>query len=145
MQATVGVGSWRHARDFFAKSGRGTALAVRKGERFLATMHPSSIAHFERMLQEDPANPVFHYMMGNELRKLALLDQAVDAFRRALHLKIDHLGVYLVLSETLEALGRFEEAIEALETGIEEAKRRDYELAQLHLRGCLDQLRMRRG
>jgi tetratricopeptide (TPR) repeat protein len=108
-------------------------------------MHPSSIAHFERMLQEEPANPVFHYMMGNELRKLALLDQAVDAFRKAVQLRIDHLGVYLVLSETLEALGRFEEAIEALETGIEEAKRRDYELAELHLRGCLEQLRMRRG
>lgn len=113
------------------------------GKEDLRTVHPSRVTHLERLLRETPTNPILYSMLGTELRKLSLHDQAIEAFRRAIDLQVDHLGVYLALAETLEEIGCIQDAREALLQGLSKAMKRNHELAVIHFTGVLERLRAR--
>lgn len=76
------------------------------------------LATFQQMVEKNPSNPLARFGLANELLKAQRWGEAVD-----------HLQVYLAsyddegngwgrLAEALAALGRRDEAVTALDTGI---------------------------
>jgi predicted Zn-dependent protease len=75
------------------------------------------------MLAQDPKDPTLHYMLGNEFFKAQMYEDAVAMFRGYLNLADDEGAVYRVLAQSLEKLGRMEEARQAYREGVAAATR----------------------
>jgi Flp pilus assembly protein TadD len=86
-------------------------------------MMASRIDALQSMLAQDPRDSTLHYMLGNEYFKAQMYEEAVTAFRRYLELADDEGAVYRLLAQSLEKLGRVEEARQAYRDGVAAATR----------------------
>lgn len=103
-------------------------------------MTASRLDTFRAMVARSPANPLARFGLANELLKAELWEEARE-----------HLGAYLAafddegngygrLAQACEALGRTEEAREALRRGIAAANRFGHPGLASELAGRLDDL-----
>ena len=92
------------------------------------------------MLTQDPNNVLVRYGLAMEQVNSGDLAQAVDEFRGLLRLKPDYAAAYYHCAQTLEKLGRFEEAREMYEEGIEVTARIGDRHTQSELQAALDLL-----
>lgn len=73
------------------------------------------------LLDLDPTDPFLHYGIAMELLGLGDDSGAVAAFRELERLNPDYVPTYLMLGQTLQRLGRVDEAITALRDGVKVA------------------------
>jgi len=86
-------------------------------------MAESRIQLFKKMLKDDPNNTTVRFGLANELLKLDRLEEATEELRTYLGQSDDQGNGYGKLAQTLERLGRIDEAREAYQQGIAAATR----------------------
>ncbi|HJU88736.1 MAG TPA: tetratricopeptide repeat protein [Gemmatimonadaceae bacterium] len=86
-------------------------------------MTSSRLESFRAMVARQPNNALARFGVATEALKEGLHQEAVDQFRAYLSMYEDEGNAYLRLAEALEALGRTDEARDALRSGIEAAGR----------------------
>ena len=74
--------------------------------RVRAGAYPDAIALLEGVLERDPRNAGAHNYLGFSLRKLGRLEEAHEAYTRALALDPDHLGANEYIGELHLEMGR---------------------------------------
>ena len=90
-------------------------------------MTTSRITALNEMLTREPNDTTLHYMLGNEYFKTQMYDEAVATFRRYLTLADDEGAVYRMLAQSLERLGKIEEARQAYRDGLAAATRHGHQ------------------
>lgn len=90
-------------------------------------MMASRIEALKQMLAQEPKDGTLHYMLGNEYFKGQMYDESVAAFRRYLTLADDEGAVYRLLAQSLERLGKVEEARQAYRDGLAAATRHGHQ------------------
>jgi predicted Zn-dependent protease len=75
------------------------------------------------MVARQPDNALARFGVATEALKAGLHEEAVDQFRAYLSMYQDEGNAWLRLAEALAALGRVDEARQALRSGIETAGR----------------------
>ena len=86
-------------------------------------MMASRIETLEQLLNQDPTDVTLHYMLGNEYFKAQMYDRAVTTLRRYLSLSDDEGAAFRMLAQSLERLGKIEEARRAYQDGLAAATR----------------------
>jgi predicted Zn-dependent protease len=86
-------------------------------------MSEQRIEAFRNMLVKNPNNPLARFGLANELLKLGRHEEAVVELRAYLERHEDEGNAFGRLGEALIALGRTDEAREALTKGIEASRR----------------------
>ncbi len=76
-----------------------------------------------RILAQEPQDATTHYMLGLEYFKAQMYDEAVGTLRRYLTLADDEGAVYRMLAQSLERLGRAEDARQVYRDGLAAATR----------------------
>ena len=74
-------------------------------------------------VDEDPDDPLGHYLVGTEYATLGRRVEAVASFRRAISCKPDYTAAFRELGKSLRDDGRREEAQSAFEEGLAVADR----------------------
>ena len=90
-------------------------------------MTTSRIAALEEILTREPNDVTTHYMLGNEYFKAQMYDQALATFRRYLALADDEGAAYRMVAQSLQRLGKFEEARQAYRDGLAAATRHGHQ------------------
>jgi len=90
-------------------------------------MTTSRMAALQGMLAQEPQDATTHYMLGLEYFKAQMHDEAVTTFRRYLTLADDEGAVYRMLAQSLERLGRVEDAGQAYRDGLAAATRHGHQ------------------
>ena len=88
------------------------------------------IEALQQILAQDPANPLARYGLAMERVKVGDYEAAVSEFRTLLDADPNYRYAYFHAAQTLEKLGRIEEAKEMYRRGIEAADR----MADAHAR-----------
>lgn len=81
------------------------------------------LATMRAMAAKQPANPMVRFGLANELLKANLLDEAVTELAAYLASYDDEGNGWLRYADTLTALGRHDEARQAITRGIDAATR----------------------
>lgn len=81
------------------------------------------LATMRAMAAKQPANPMVRFGLANELLKANLLDEAVTELAAYLASYDDEGNGWLRYADTLTALGRHDEARQAITSGIDAATR----------------------
>ena len=81
------------------------------------------LATMRSMAAKQPANPMVRFGLANELLKANLLDEAVNELAAYLASYDDEGNGWLRYADTLAALGRHDEARQAITNGIAAATR----------------------
>lgn len=84
---------------------------------------PSRIETFRQMVAKTPDNPLARFGLANEALKEGLHDEAREHLEAYLALQEDEGNAYGRLAEAYEALGRPDDAREALRKGIAASNR----------------------
>jgi Flp pilus assembly protein TadD len=74
-------------------------------------------------VEEEPDDPLGHYLLGTEYAALDRHDEAIASFRRAIDCMPDYTAAFRDLGKALRAAGRLEEARKAFEQGLAVADR----------------------
>ena len=90
-------------------------------------MTTSRIDTLMRLLAQDPADGTSHYMLGHEYFKAQKFAEAVAALQRYLQLAEDEGAAYRMLAQSLERLGKIDEARQAYRNGLAAATRLGYQ------------------
>jgi len=90
-------------------------------------MTASRIAALKAILAQDPKDETAHYMLGNEYFKAQMYQEAVAALREYLAVASDEGAVYRTLAQSLERLGRLDEARQAYRDGLDAATRHGHQ------------------
>jgi Flp pilus assembly protein TadD len=69
-------------------------------------------------VEEEPEDPLGHYLLGTEYAALHRYDEAAASFRRAIEYKPDYTAAFRDLGKALREAGRIEEARSAFEAGL---------------------------
>ena len=83
----------------------------------------SRLDTFRQMVAKNPGNALARFGLANEASKEGLHEEALEHYQTYLSTHDDEGNGYGRLADTLEALGRPEEAREALARGIEASRR----------------------
>ena len=75
------------------------------------------IQQFKQMAEADPENELGHFSLAKALFEAGRLEDAVQPFSRAIELRPTMSKAYQLLGETLDAMGKRKEAIEAVTKG----------------------------
>jgi tetratricopeptide (TPR) repeat protein len=94
----------------------------------------------KEMLAEDPRNSFVRYGLAMEYTKSGALEQAIAEFRTLIEADPDYGAAYYHGGQTLERLGRVEEARDIYEKGIEATTRTRDSHTRSELQGALDLL-----
>ncbi|MDX2041535.1 MAG: tetratricopeptide repeat protein [Acidobacteriota bacterium] len=86
-------------------------------------MSEARIEVFKKMLDADPANTTVRFGLANELLKLERFAEAATELQTYLGQANDQGNAYGKLGQALERLGKFEEARQTYQQGIEAANR----------------------
>lgn len=86
-------------------------------------MSEARIEVFKKMLDADPANTTVRFGLANELLKLERFAEAATELQTYLGQANDQGNAYGKLGQALERLGKFDEARQAYQQGIEAANR----------------------
>jgi predicted Zn-dependent protease len=81
------------------------------------------IDYFERMLADNPDNPMGLLALANEYRKAGRYEDEATVLERYVSRHEDEGNAYARLGEVLQRLGREDEARAAYETGIRQAEK----------------------
>ena len=86
-------------------------------------MSEARIEVFKKMLEADPGNSTVRFGLANELLKLERFAEAAAELQTYLGQANDQGNAYGKLAQALERLGKFDEARQAYQQGIETANR----------------------
>jgi predicted Zn-dependent protease len=103
-------------------------------------MTSSRLDTFRAMVAKSPANPLARFGLANELLKAELWDEAVVELQVYLGTYDDEGNGFGRLAQALEAVGRVDEARDALHRGIDAAHRFGHTGLANELAGRLDEL-----
>lgn len=103
-------------------------------------MTVSRLDTFRAMVARSPGNPLARFGLANELLKAELWEEAAEHLRLYLEAYDDEGNGYGRLAQACEALGRTEEARDALRRGIAAAGRFGHTGLANELAGRLDDL-----
>lgn len=103
-------------------------------------MTASRIDTFRAMVARAPGNPLAHFGLANELLKAERWEEASEHLRTYLAASDDEGNAYGRLAQACEALGRIEEARDALRRGIAAAERFGHPGLANELTGRLEDL-----
>jgi len=92
------------------------------------------------MVAQNPADSFSRYGLAMEYRNTGDLEAAMGEFHELKRLNPDYAATYFHAGQTLERLGRVEEAREMYEEGIEVTTRKGDMHARGELQGALDML-----
>jgi tetratricopeptide (TPR) repeat protein len=98
---------------------------------------PERLTKLKDLLKDNPQDRFACYGLAMEYARLGQLDEAVRQFRALVAMDADYVAAYLQAGQTLEKLGRTEEAKEVYRQGIEAARRRGETRAQEELEAAL--------
>ena len=94
----------------------------------------------EEMLAEDPHDPFLRYGLAMEYRNSGDLERAVGEFRALVAVNPDYAPAYYQGGQTLERMGRAEEAREMYREGVEVTIRNGDQHARSEMQAALDLL-----
>ena len=86
-------------------------------------MSEARIEVFKKMLETDPANSTVRFGLANELLKLERFAEAAAELQTYLGQANDQGNAYGKLAQALERLGKFDEARQAYQQGIDASNR----------------------
>ncbi len=86
-------------------------------------MMASRIEALQAMLSQAPDDATLHYMLGLEYHKAQMHAEAVGSLRRYLGQADDEGAAYRTLAQSLQALGKVEEARQTYRAGLAAATR----------------------
>lgn len=89
------------------------------------------------LLREDPGDPFLIYGLAMEHLSLEEPELAANTFRNLMHTHADYLPTYLMLGQTLQRLGKENEAAEVLRKGAAVAKAAGNDHALSEIQGLL--------
>jgi Flp pilus assembly protein TadD len=92
------------------------------------------------MLDQDPGNTFVRYGLAMELARQGDLEQAVQEFNALMHHNPDYAAAYFHGGQTLEKMGRIEEARQVYQRGIEVTARTGDAHTRSELQAALDLL-----
>ena len=92
------------------------------------------------MVAQNPKDSFSRYGLAMEYRNGGDLEQAVREFRDLIAVNPDYAYAYFHAGQTLERMGKLEEAAEMYRAGIESASRTGDQHAKGELEGALDLL-----
>ena len=92
------------------------------------------------MVEQNPADSFSRYGLAMEYRNSGDLERAVDEFRALIAADPNYAYAYFHGGQTLERLGRTDEARAMYQAGLEAAARKGDRHAQSELQGALDLL-----
>ncbi len=81
-----------------------------------------TIGQLEKLLALAPDDPFVHYGLGQELAKAGKLNQALTCYTKVIELDPTYCYAYYFKGQTLDQLGRSDEAKEVIEAGIQAAE-----------------------
>jgi len=94
-------------------------------------------------VEQRPGDRFARYSLAMALRSAGDGPEAVAQFRELVRRSPDYVPTYLMLGQLLDELGRPEEALEALEDGLEAARRQGNGHAERELRATAEDIRIR--
>lgn len=100
-----------------------------------------SIEQLEKLLTIDPDDPFVHYGIGQERAKLGQHEQAIACFDQALSIDESYCYAYYFKAISLKELGRREDAVDVIRTGIERATKAGEGKARSELEGLMHTLK----
>ncbi len=103
-------------------------------------MPPERVEALKTILAQNPADALARYGLAMEYIKAGDFELAVAEFGELMALKPDHAYACFHAGQTLEKLGRAEQARQTYRQGIEAASRRGDTHAQDELQAALDGL-----
>jgi tetratricopeptide (TPR) repeat protein len=103
-------------------------------------MATNRLAILQSLLEQNPNDAFARYGLAMEYVKAGELERAVGEFRAVLAVNADYSYAYFHGGQTLEKLGRVEEAREMYEQGIAAASRTGDRKGASELQGALDLL-----
>jgi len=92
------------------------------------------------MVEQNPADTFSRYGLAMELRNGGDLEGAIAQFQELRRINPDYSATYFHAGQTLERLGRLEEARAIYQEGIEVTTRKGDQHARSELQGALDML-----
>ena len=101
----------------------------------------SRLDALKAMAEKKPDDAMVHYGLGLEYKKAGDLGAAVEAFRNVVRVNPDYTAAHQELGAALAALGRGEEACEALAAGVATADRTGAWKAREHMQRLLDEIK----
>jgi Flp pilus assembly protein TadD len=101
---------------------------------------PTRLEILKSMVEQKPDDSFLRYGLAMELRNTGDLQGALHEFSELRRLNPDYTATYFHAGQTLERLGRLDEARETYTTGIEVAGRKGDQHARSELQGALDML-----
>jgi tetratricopeptide (TPR) repeat protein len=92
------------------------------------------------MVEQNPADSFSRYGLAMEYRNIGDLEDAMREFHELRRLNPEYAATYFHAGQTLERLGKIEEAREMYQEGIEVTTRKGDMHARSELQGALDML-----
>jgi tetratricopeptide (TPR) repeat protein len=92
------------------------------------------------MVEQNPGNSFLRYGLAMEYRNTGDLEGAVREFRGLIAADPDYHAAYFHGGQTLERLGRLDEARSLYETGVAVTRRKGEQHALSEMQGALDML-----
>jgi predicted Zn-dependent protease len=99
------------------------------------------LAAFQKFVAAKPDDPFTRYSLAMQLRSMEREEEAVAEFRELGRLAPDYVPTWLMLGQSLEALGRDGEAAAAYQDGIASATRQANHHARSELEDALEKVR----
>ena len=103
-------------------------------------MSNSRLDVLKNMVAQDPGNSFVRYGLAMEYRNAGDLEGSVREFRAVMAANPDYAPAYFHGGQTLERLGRIEEARQMYRDGIDAASRAGDQHARSEMQGALDLL-----
>ncbi len=103
-------------------------------------MSEARIEVFKKMLEADPNNSTVRFGLANELLKLERFAEAAAELQTYLNQANDQGNAYGKLGQALERLGKFDEARQAYQQGIDAANRHGHPGMAQEFQMALDDL-----
>lgn len=99
-----------------------------------------TIAQLEKLLTLDPNDPFIHYGLGQEHANAGDHEQAIACYDKVLELDPTYCYAYYFKGQSLDELGRTDDAKLVIQSGIEAANKINDGHAASELSGLLDSL-----
>lgn len=103
------------------------------------------LAAFQKFAAAKPGDPFTRYALAMQYRSMGRLGEAVQEFQELGRRAPDYVPTWLMLGQSLEAVGRADEAAGAYRDGIAAATRQSNHHARSELEEALAQLGARGG
>jgi Tfp pilus assembly protein PilF len=103
-------------------------------------MSTSRLEQLKSLVEQDPRNSFLRYGLAMEYRNVGEMETAVHEFRALMEGDPNYAPAYFHGGQTLEMMGRPEEAREVYRQGVEVAARQGNQHARNEMQAALDML-----